>query len=101
MRAESGEAVIVIHSKNRDCSGFILNFGCPLTAQSLAPTPTLEHDTVVSNFSREAIKLIIFDLICSNSLFSRDVIDILKCKIAEPLSFQLSLVIEQPKYISF
>ena len=36
-----------------------------------------------------------------NSLFARDVIDILKCKIAEPLSFQLSLVIEHPKYISF
>ena len=35
------------------------------------------------------------------SLFSRDVVDILKCKIAEPLSFQLSLAIEHPKYISF
>ena len=36
-----------------------------------------------------------------NSLFSRDVMYISKCKIAEPLSFQLSLVIEHPKYISF
>ena len=36
-----------------------------------------------------------------NSLFSRDVMYIAKCKIAEPLSFQLSLVIEHPKYISF
>ena len=35
------------------------------------------------------------------SFFSRDVINILKRKIAEPLSFQLSLVIEHPKYISF
>ena len=35
------------------------------------------------------------------SLFSRDAMYISKCKIAEPLSFQLSLVIEQPKYISF
>ena len=36
-----------------------------------------------------------------NSLFSRDVMYLSKCKIAEPLSFQLSLVIEHPKYISF
>ena len=36
-----------------------------------------------------------------NSLFSRDVMYISKCKIAEPLSFQLSLVIEHPKHISF
>ena len=37
------------------------------------------------------------------SLFPRDVIDILKCKITKPVSFQLSLVIdhEHPKYISF
>ena len=35
------------------------------------------------------------------SLFSRDVMYISKYKIAEPLSFQLSLVIEHPKYISF
>ena len=36
-----------------------------------------------------------------NSLFSRDSMYISKCKIAESLSFQLSLVIEHPKYISF
>ena len=36
-----------------------------------------------------------------NSLFSRDVMYVAKYKIAEPLSFQLSLVIEHPKYISF
>ena len=36
-----------------------------------------------------------------NSLFSRDVMYISKCKIAEPQSFQLSLAIEHPKYISF
>ena len=41
------------------------------------------------------------ELIRKYSLFSRDVIDILKCKIAKPLSFQLSLVIEHPKNISF
>ena len=34
-------------------------------------------------------------------LLSPDVMYISKCKIAEPLSFQLSLVIEHPKYISF
>ena len=36
-----------------------------------------------------------------NSLFSRDVMYISKYKIAEPLNFHLSLVIEHPKYISF
>ena len=36
-----------------------------------------------------------------NSLISRDVMYISKCKITEPLNFQLSLVIEHPKYISF
>ena len=35
------------------------------------------------------------------SLFSRDVMFISKLKIAEPLSFKLSWVIEHPKYISF
>ena len=35
------------------------------------------------------------------SLFSRDVVYISEFKITEPLSFQLSLVIEHPKYISF
>ena len=35
------------------------------------------------------------------SWFSRDVINILKCKITEPLSFQLSLVIKHAKYIYF
>ena len=30
-----------------------------------------------------------------------DVVHILNCKIAEPLGFQLSLVIEHPRYISF
>ena len=42
-----------------------------------------------------------FGLTTVSSLFSRDVINILKCKIAEPLSFQLSLVIEHSRYISF
>ena len=32
-----------------------------------------------------------------NFLFSRDVINILKCKIAKPLSFQFTLVIERLK----
>ena len=35
------------------------------------------------------------------SWFSRDVINILKCKITEALSFQLSLVIKHAKYIYF
>ena len=35
------------------------------------------------------------------SWFSRDVINILKCKITEPLSCQLSLVIKHAKYIFF
>ena len=37
-RAVSGEAATVIHSETRDCSDFILNLGCALTAQSLALT---------------------------------------------------------------
>lgn len=37
----------------------------------------------------------------ASRLFTCDVINILKRKIAEPLSFMLSLVIEHPKHISF
>ena len=43
----------------------------------------------------------IFHYIFHYTWFSRDVINILKCKITEPLSFQLSLVIKHAKYIYF
>ena len=36
-----------------------------------------------------------------NSLFSRDVMYISKCKIAEPLIFQFSLTVEHPNTFPF
>ena len=58
------------------------------------------HESMLLN---RMIFIVLCFFFCCNtySLFSRDVMHISKCKIAEPLSFQLSLVIEHPEYILF